>query len=212
MDTTTTYQCAEHCDMNECHDECDVYFCKHGIDVFRSAMSHADVLNFKNRKCPTLHKCACGVYLHTDDELRRTTQERERKSVESTAGNWYLITLTQPEVDKTVDARIKAANKIIKSKQVMPEQWCYSLELTEKGTPHIHIALFTYKYPEYRFINKFNDGHIVNIRREKFNVKNYVVKNDTKPTEEQLRAWNLNTWFYCSDNYSGPRPNEKSEI
>lgn len=211
MDTTTTYECAEHGSLDYCStcaDDC-IIFCKHGHEVYKSSMTFADVCIYTNPKCTTIHKCACGEYLV--NSLQKSKNEDDVGDV-SRPGNWYMITLTQPDNDKTVESRIKSAKKILKSKQVQPEQWCYSIELTAKGTPHIHIALFTYKYPEYRFISKFNDGHRIDIQREKFNVKNYVVKNDTKPTSEQIADWGLTSWFYCSDNYSGPRPSDQFEI
>lgn len=136
----------------------------------------------------------------------RQARAREEEDKSSKPGNWYLITLTQPEQDKTVSRRLECCGKVLKSKQVKAEQWCYSIELTQKGTPHIHIAVFTYAYPEFRVISKFNDGHHVDVLREKFNVRNYVVKEETKPTAEQLAEWGLETWFFCSENYSGPRP------
>lgn len=144
-------------------------------------------------------------------ELLVVSQKQEslvkaKEVQESKPGNWYLITLTQPENDKTVKRRLECCKKVLVSKQIKPEQWAYSVELTEKGTPHIHIALFTYSYPEFRVISKFNDGHRVDVTREKMNVKKYIIKDESKPTAEQLAEWGLETWFFCSDNYSGPKP------
>lgn len=150
------------------------------------------------------------VRIHAiEEEQLRIVREVERKAkerAEAKPGNWYLITLTQPESDKSVSRRIECCKKVLVSKQVKAEQWAYSIELTERGTPHIHIALFTYAYPEFRVISKFNDGHRVDVTREKMNVRNYIVKNETKPTPEQLAEWGLDNWFFCSENYSGTRP------
>lgn len=212
MDTTTTcpdtdydHVCNEH-NINVWECECNGAYCKHGTLVPGSEVQYYRIMN--RRLSKVLQKCSCGRYKYeTLEELRPDLHKKSPGEGEERPGNWYLVTLTQPDTDKTVKDRIKAANKIIKSKQVSPEQWCYSLELTAKGTPHVHIALFTYKYPEYRVINKFNDGHRVDIQREKYNVKNYVVKNETKPSPELLATWGLDSWFFCSNNYSGPRPN-----
>lgn len=138
----------------------------------------------------------------------KVKQQKEKEAKESKPGNWYLITLTQPETDKTVKRRLECCKKVLVSKQVKAEQWAYSIELTEKGTPHIHIALFTYAYPEFRVISKFNDGHRVDVTREKMNVKKYIIKSETKPTPENLAEWGMETWFFCSENYSGPRPED----
>lgn len=199
------FQCVEHnVSIVEC--ECDGMYCRHGEWCPDYMVRLTKETN--RGKHRLLQRCPCGKYKYESlDELRSDPEKKTpAQGGDDKPGNWYMITLTQPDTDKTIANRIKAAQKILKSKQVSPEQWCYSLELTAKGTPHIHIAVFTYKYPEFRVINKFNDGHRVDIQREKFNVKNYVIKNETKPTEAMLATWGLDSWFYCSANYSGPRP------
>lgn len=202
---TDEFLCNEH-NVSICECECDGMYCRHGDWVPDYMVRLCKETN--RGKHRLLQKCPCGKYKYESlDELRSDPGKKTpAQGGADRPGNWYLITLTQPDTDKTVAKRILAAQKVINSKQVSPEQWCYSIELTAKGIPHVHIALFTYKYPEFRIINKFNDGHGVNIQREKFNVRNYVVKNETKPTPEMLATWGLDTWFFSSPNYSGPRP------
>lgn len=216
MDTTTTYDqeflCPEHNEMCwECN--CDGQYCPHDrfVDGASAKLHH----RLNKAKPWYLKRCICAMEPPTDLQMEawrdQSRPEAKKKSSgldggDDRPGNWYLITLTQPDTDKTVDKRILSAKKVLRSKQVSPEQWCYSIELTAKGTPHIHIAVFTYKYPEYRFIRNFNDGYEVDIRREKFNVRNYVVKDETKPSSAMLATWGLDTWFFCSPNYTGPRP------
>jgi len=204
METTTVneeFYCPEH-NVYICECECDGMYCPHGTYVpdylIRLALQSNAV------RTRALQKCPCGMYKY--DALPEETLKPKSSAGDDRPGNWYLITLTQPDLDKTIDKRILAAKKIIRSKQVAPEQWCYSIELTQKGTPHVHIALFTYKYPEFRIIKSFNDGYGVDIQREKYNIRNYVVKDETKPSPAHLATWGLEGWFYCSDNYSGPRP------
>lgn len=212
MDTTTTceFECPEH-NMNVLECECKGYYCRHGEFCSEEAIKRAKHCNKHKTISILSFMCPCGAFETFEEVSDRIARSRPEikspdKSGEDRPGNWYLITLTQPDIDKTIEKRIKAAKRVIKSKQVSPEQWCYSIEFTAKGTPHVHIALFTYKYPEYRIIKGFNDGYGVDIQREKFNVKNYVVKNETKPSEEWLKANALDSWFFCSTNYSGPRP------
>jgi len=215
MDTTTSeFECPEH---NVCCLECDCegYYCRHNVFCDRDMIQRAKIINRRKTVSIVSQICPCGAFETFEEVSERIARSRpEIKSPDSSGGdkpgNWYLITLTQPELDKTVDKRIMAAKKVLRSKQVSPEQWCYSIELTAKGTPHIHIALFTYKYPEFRTIKSFNDGHQVDITREKFNVRNYVVKNETKPSTAMLATWGLDTWFFCSPNYSGPKPIQES--
>lgn len=215
METTTIvdqeFICPEHNEpVWECN--CDGVYCPH--DVFVSGAIAKTHYKLQKNKKWNVRGCVCGMNPPTDLQLQtwfedahpEVKKKPKADEDESRPGNWYLITLTQHELDKTVDKRILAAKKVLKSKQVSPEQWCYSLELTAKGTPHVHIALFTYKYPEYRTIKSFNDGYRVDITREKFNVKDYVVKHETKPSAAMLATWGLDTWFFCSENYSGPRP------
>lgn len=215
MESTTIsneYLCAEHNIPGwEC--QCEVY-CEHGISTPYYLLQSL-YENQKNK--PWFNKrCICSQHDPSDAQYARwrgnITPTVTKTNEDNRSGNWYLVTLTQPDTDKSVLKRLQAAKKVLRSKQVSPEQWCYSIELTAKGTPHIHIALFTYKYPEYRIIKSFNDGHNVDIQREKFNVRNYVVKDETKPTPEMLATWGLEGWFFSSVNYSGPLPDSPKII
>lgn len=149
------------------------------------------------------------------DTTRRMLEERiaeeKRKIAKSereTTGAWYFITLTQPSTIKIPHERIDSANKIINSKQMNPSQWAYSLELTQAGTPHIHLRMFCEKYIDYRVVEKFNKGYEVKIIREtmKGGAGSYIVKQETKPNAEQLSDWGLDQWFWASENYGGPLP------
>jgi len=126
------------------------------------------------------------------------------------ASRWYFITYTQPETDKTPKRILKSAQRCVKSKAIAATQWAYSLELTEKGTPHVHIRLNTSKYPDYKKgIGAFNDGYRFEVQMERDDrggANSYIVKDDTKPTPEWLEKHGLSTWFWCSEHYAGKRP------
>lgn len=124
------------------------------------------------------------------------------KSGESddSSGRWYMITFTQPDTIKDPHDILKRSQKVVRSKQVSALQWCYSLELTEKGTPHTHILVYTTKYFDFKKIGNFNAGYRYDIKQEKFNVRNYVVKQASKPTAEWLESYGLDRFFWKSDN------------
>lgn len=94
--------------------------------------------------------------------------------------------------------------KVVKSKMVQPTMWCYSLELTQSGTPHTHLRFFTSKYPEFKKLGAFNNGYRFDIQQEKFSVANYIVKPESKPTPEWLATHGLSQYVWASENYSGP--------
>lgn len=123
---------------------------------------------------------------------------------DESAGRWYFITFTQPDTIKEPHDLLKRTMKVIKSKMVSPVQWCYSLELTEKGIPHTHIRLFTEKYFDYKKVGAFNKGYRFDIQCEKFTTGEYVAKGAI--SAEYLRFYSLKQWFWFSDNYVGPRP------
>lgn len=124
---------------------------------------------------------------------------------DDSAGRWYLITFTQPDTIKDPHDLLKRTQKVIRSKQVSAIQWCYSLELTEKGTPHTHIRLFTNKYFDYKKVGNFNSGYRYDIQVEKFSCAMYVVKDQSKPSMEWLLENDLDKYFWASENYVGPR-------
>jgi len=124
---------------------------------------------------------------------------------DSAPGRWYLITFTQPDTLTDPKDLLKRTLKVIKSKMVSPNQWCYSLELTEKGTPHTHIRLHTDKYFDYKKVGNFNAGYRYDVQVEKFSTADYVVKEDSKPSEEWLARHGLTQFVWYSDNYSGPK-------
>lgn len=118
---------------------------------------------------------------------------------DESAGRWYFITFTQPDTDKDSTRILKATAKVVKSKQVSAIHWCYSLELTESGTPHTHIRLFSNKYFDYKKIANFNDGYRVDIQKEKWNTSKYTLKKDIP--EEYLEAQGLKQWYWNSPDY-----------
>ena len=109
----------------------------------------------------------------------------------------YLITLTQPDIDKSWDRLLVATQRILNSKQVNPIEWAYCLELTKKDTPHVHIRLRTSKYVEKRVMEAFNDDFIVHVLLERTGSQDYI--SDLK------KAHPPGQWFFCSENYSGPK-------
>lgn len=196
----TTPDC-ERCNLALHKCDCDYVYCIHDKrvhyldDKYRAAA---------NKHLPrVLRRCGCGEYLPVRSDPVNNSSGLD---VEEKPGRWYFITFTQPDTDKTVEGLIKSTRKVLKSKMVSPTQWCYSLELTAKGTPHSHIRLFTDKYPEYKKIGAFNRGYRFDVQHEKMFTGNYIVKEESKPTPELLATWGLDSWFFCSDNYVGPRP------
>lgn len=128
------------------------------------------------------------------------------KTPEDVSARWYFITFTTPDTVRSPELILKNVRKVIKSKQVSPISWCYSLELTAKGTPHAHIALYTEKYFDYKNIKKFNvspEGAqwVSDIQQEKWDVKKYVLKERTKPSAEWLVEHGLETAVFYSDNF-----------
>lgn len=144
------------------------------------------------------------------DELEAERTKKIEEKLDS-VGRWYFITFTCHESEKSPQRVLKATQRLLKSKQVSPSQWCYSLELTEKGTPHTHIRLFSNKYFDYKKVGNFNDGFRYDIQKEKMNTAKYIVKSESKPDEEWLKSHDLDTFFWASDNYSGATPSS-SEI
>jgi len=115
---------------------------------------------------------------------------------------WYFITLTQPDVDKRWDRFDKVIPKILRSKQIAPLEYMYAKELTQKDTPHVHFRLKTNKYIDKRVITKFNDKYIVDVQIERGGCYNYLTDDKKKHPDMD--------WFFCSDNYGGPRVEKKS--
>lgn len=142
-------------------------------------------------------------------ELALDRARRKEEKLES-AGRWYFITFTRHESERDPSNVLKSTMRLIRSKQVSPIQWCYSLELTEKGTPHTHIRLFTNKYFDYKKVGNFNDGFRYDVQKEKMNCANYIVKQESKPDENYLKNYGLENYFFCSENYTGPKPGEKN--
>lgn len=46
---------------------------------------------------------------------------------------------------------------------------------------------------------------------EKFNTASYVVKHESKPTQAWLATHGLDTYFWCSADYAGPKPEIESD-
>lgn len=157
-------------------------------------------------------------------ELERVTRLEDARFVASKKSpdhsvrdpQWYFATLTQPDNVSGCDQLFINVANIIKSKQVSPTEWCYSLELTTKGTPHIHMMFRTSKkYLDFGKIAKLNTNGLrgddrqhwrAEVQKDRGYAQKYTIKDDSKPDQAWLEANGLNTWFFCSDNYSGPRP------
>jgi len=133
----------------------------------------------------------------------------KREKDDGVASRWYFITYTEHESVKDPTRVLKSALRCIKSKAVGATQWAYCLELTQTGTPHVHIRLNTEKYPDYKkCIGAFNDGFRYDVQMDKGGTAAYVVKKETKPSPAWLASKGLDNWFFSSSNYSGPRPDE----
>jgi len=133
----------------------------------------------------------------------------KKEKDEGVASRWYFITYTEHDTVKDPTRVLKSAQRCIKSKAVAATQWAYSLELTQTGTPHVHIVLNTEKYPDYKkCIGAFNDGFRYDVQMDKGGAAAYVVKKETKPSPAWLASKGLDNWFFSSSNYSGPRPDE----
>lgn len=130
--------------------------------------------------------------------------KRKREDKLEAGGRWYLITFTRPDTEKDPTAVLKSTQRLLNSKQVSPVQWCYSLELTEKGTPHTHIRLFSNKYFEYKKVGNFNDGFRYDIQKEKFGSAKYVIKEESKPDQAYLDRYKLTQYVWQSENYVQP--------
>lgn len=145
-------------------------------------------------------------------ELKVATQAQKLKVKEVEDSRWYLITFTNKPTELDPTDLIKRTLKVVNSKQVSPIQWSYALEIQPgTGAPHTHIVLESNKYFDYNKIKNFNGGRIADVQKERWDVKKYPVKDETKPSKEWLSKYGLLTWFWCSDNYKGPTPNEFSE-
>lgn len=151
------------------------------------------------------------IIAERNKESERKAKEKEERK-ESKPGKWLFWTFTQPDTDKCAKRIIKAVQKTIKSKQINPVQYAYSIELTKSGTPHIHLRLFVEGYVDYRVPVGFNNGYDVKMLTERTvtGASNYIIKDDTKPTPEQLESWGVTSWFFRSENYSGPLPENAS--
>lgn len=131
--------------------------------------------------------------------------------VELEDSRWYLITFTNKATELDPTDLLKRTLKVVNSKQIAAKQWAYSLEIQPgTGAPHTHIVLESSKYFDYAKVKNFNGGRVADIAKEKHNVKNYVIKDETKPSKEWLDKYGLTQWFWCSDDYAGPRPGENS--
>ena len=81
-------------------------------------------------------------------EIKKPPAKSEKDQTEAEP-RWYFGTFTQPDSEGS-DPTLVLSNtvKVIKSKMISPViEWCYSLELTEKGIPHTHYAFLTTRRP-----------------------------------------------------------------
>lgn len=129
---------------------------------------------------------------------------------DESAGRWYFVTFTNPDTDMDPHDLLLRTRKVIKSKMTSPLQWCYSLELTQKGVPHTHIVFYTEKYIEYKKVGAFNKGFIYKIEKEEHEgaARRYTTKVDTKPSAEWLASHDLDRHTWCSENFQFIPPAE----
>lgn len=146
-----------------------------------------------------------------EEEARKISRQKISRSVGSkdadgsdeSAGRWYFVTFTNGDKDFDPHDLLLRTRKVIKSKMTSPSQWCYSLELTQKGVPHTHLVFYTTKYIEYKKIGAFNKGFIYDIAREEHEgaTRRYTTKVHTKPSEEWLKSHDLDRAIWHSDNF-----------
>jgi len=148
-------------------------------------------------------------YVKVREKNTRVKSGEDR--TEASEAKWYFTTFTQPDTNTDPHEILKNTLKVIKSKMVFPIiAWCYSLELTQKGTPHTHIAFLTARRVEFTKINSFNCSNLkVRQRAETKAARypqeaiDYVLKTDTKPSPEWLAEHNLTQCIWKSDNCPG---------
>jgi len=141
------------------------------------------------------------------EKYLKSPAKSEKNLTEAPEARWYFGTFTQPDTNQDPHEILKNTAKLIKSKMVDPIEWCYSLELQQNGTPHTHYAFLTHKYPEYKKIHKFNCSKLKILQRSLTeparnaeHAIRYVMKTQTKPSEEWLVANDLNQTIWQSDN------------
>ena len=155
-------------------------------------------------------ECACGISEDEREALRYEDlcKEREalkapnRKAVGSSESDeeyWYFITITQPDSNKDWDRILKATEKFIKSKQIGMLEWAYCLEYTKSLTPHSHIRCKSKRsFLDRSKLMKLNDNYRIDVPRETFGSNAYISNPEKLHPDRK--------WFFCSDNYSGTRP------
>jgi len=145
------------------------------------------------------------------EDVRLHSKIKSPVKSEEVPSRWYFITYTEHESVKDPTRVLKSAQRCIKSKAVGAIQWAYSLELTQSGTPHVHIRLNTEKYPDYKkCIGAFNDGFRYDVQMEKGGSAKYLIKEESKPSKAWLAQWGLDDWWHKSSNYSGELPVDKN--
>lgn len=138
-----------------------------------------------------------NIVLHLP-ERKKVTKENE--------GKWFFITFTRDDQSDDPVALLKRTDKLVRSKMVSATEWCYSLELTQRGIPHTHIRLCSSKYFDYSKVKALNGGFRAEIEPERHGSAKYVVKDESKPSKEYLEKYGLSGWFFQSDNYTGVTP------
>jgi len=144
-------------------------------------------------------------------KVQNTLMKQKAKEVKES--RWYLITFTNKPTEMNPSELIKRTLKVVNSKMVSPIQWSYAIEIQPgTGAPHTHIVLESNKYFDYDKVKAFNDGRVADVEKERWNVKKYPVKDETKPSKEWLDKYGLSHWFFCSDDYAGPRPGDSESL
>jgi len=146
-------------------------------------------------------------FLCVQREKEKSRAKIEEDPTQGKEPRWYFGTFTQPDTIKSPDRILLNTRKVIKSKMVLPIEWCYSLELTQTSTPHTHFAFLTHKYPEFKKINAFNCSELrIQWRASTCQAISpeaaikYVQKTETKPTDEWLNLYGLREAVWMSEN------------
>lgn len=98
---------------------------------------------------------------------------------------YYFITLTMKPTDRW-QHMFNAMHSILDSKMYKIDKYTCTWELTEVGTPHIHMFIrVTDKTPKKRDLVKFNDGNHVDMKRvpasDSARILQYMKKQDNDP-------------------------------
>lgn len=139
----------------------------------------------------------CKAFINSDEYMSQQSERHILSLLRSGGGGgtsgiltWYEITITQPDTDKSPKRLCSVFERIVNSKSVGALQYKGVLELTESGTPHIHILIGTSLSPtafiRKRDLEKLNDGFRVSRDkvRKVLNFQTYLDKDLKCPTRK----------------------------